>query len=676
MKVLLKFTLILSVALALAVSGCESGPSRKPESVDGQVYGVTKGAFRGRWWNYYERGVSYQEGRFWREAEADLRDALRQRTQDQRRARTYGMHFIDYFPHRELGVALYHQGKYEEAIREIETSLKDEKTAKAEFYLDCARKSLIRQRQTDLRPPEIEIWSPLPDLLTNAFSVKVSGVIRDDSYVKEITVNGRPIRIDLAAPSVPFEQEVPLTPGENVIRIESVDLGEKRIAAERRVRADWQGPILSIDEPVEGRAPGGDRGVRLRGYAYDETGLQEITVNGRQILSAPTREAKLDYAVPSTPGLDRVVVQARDPAGNRTTAEILLAGGRSSVQRVLLASRDVIRLARLGGGSDAKDALAPSIELKNYTGEQDTFLDQVYLEGVVRDEAGVGSLLVNGQSILRKAGKNVYFSHLGKLIQGENCFLIEAADLAGNRAEKRVCFHRKLNKVREVGSRLNVALLPLERKGMPGLAADAVEETLLTELIGGHRFRMVERRRLEEILREHRLSGSDLADPNAAIRIGKIMAATCVFMGSVVEKAGSVEIYLRVVDTETSLILTAVDVYGEDLSPDMVRLLCRGLILKLLDELPLVEGLVVTVKGNQGIIDLGWEKKVKKGMRVIIFEEGEPIRHPLTGRELGSDVTETGRGLIQAVRNHMSDVELLGKEAPQRVKPMHKVITQ
>ena len=58
-------------------------------------------------------------------------------------------------------------------------------------------------------------------------------------------------------------------------------------------------------------------------------------------------------------------------------------------------------------------------------------------------------------------------------------------------------------------------------------------------------------------------------------------------------------------DTETSLILTAVDVYGEDLSPEMVRLLCRGLVVKLLDELPLVEGLVVTVKGNQGIIDLG-----------------------------------------------------------------------
>ena len=211
---------------------------------------------------------------------------------------------------------------------------------------------------------------------------------------------------------------------------------------------------------------------------------------------------------------------------------------------------------------------------------------------------------------------------------------------------------------------------------MPGFGADAVEEALLTELVGGRRFQMVERRRLEEILREQRLGGSQLADPNAAVRIGKMVAANCVLMGTVLEKEGTIEIYLRVVDTETSLILTAVDVYGEDLSPEMVRLLCQGLTVKLLDELPLVEGLVVTVKGNQGIVDLGKEKHVKKGMRVIIFEEGEPVRHPLTGMVLGADVSEMGRGMIQVVREHMSDVELLGKEAPDRVKPMQKVITQ
>ena len=325
---LFPWMLVLIGVACFTVWGCESGPVPKPEAAAGQDYGVTKGTFRGRWWNYYERGASYADGHFWKEAETDLRDALEGRSQDQRRARTYGMHFIDYFPHRELGVVLFHEGRYEEAIRELEASLQNEKSAKAEFYLDITRKSLIQQSKTDLRPPEIEIWSPIPGLLTNAFFLSVTGVVRDDTYVKTITVNGAPIRVDLAAPRVPFAMDMPLKPGENVIRVEAADLNEKRTVLERRLQVDRQGPILSIDEPVEGRALAG-QGVRLRGYAYDDSGVTEILVNGHPISSSPTREFKLDYAIPSAAGLDRIVVQAMDLAGNQTTAEIRLSGGKA-----------------------------------------------------------------------------------------------------------------------------------------------------------------------------------------------------------------------------------------------------------------------------------------------------------------------------------------------------------
>ena len=264
-----KWRALLLVIVLLAGLACETGPGRRSEVADDQVYGVTKGAFRGRWWNYYERGVSYADGHFWMEAETDLREALGQRSEDQRRARTYGMHFIDYFPHRELGVVLYHEGRYEEAVSELEGSLQTEKSAKAEFYLDAARKALIHRNQTDLGPPEIEVLSPLPNSITNAFDILVSGVARDDTYVKDITVNGVPVRVDLAAPEVSFSSRVPLKPGENVLRVVTTDLSGKQILVERRIRADWQGPILTIDEPVEGTAPAGSR-LRLRGYAYDD----------------------------------------------------------------------------------------------------------------------------------------------------------------------------------------------------------------------------------------------------------------------------------------------------------------------------------------------------------------------------------------------------------------------
>ena len=60
-------------------------------------------------------------------------------------ARTYGMHFIDYFPHRELGIVYYEMRKMDAAKKELELSLVHFPTAKARFYLDRVRKALIEQ---------------------------------------------------------------------------------------------------------------------------------------------------------------------------------------------------------------------------------------------------------------------------------------------------------------------------------------------------------------------------------------------------------------------------------------------------------------------------------------------------------------------------------------------------
>ena len=178
---ILKGTLLLWLVAALAA--CAVGPRpQDPRYVrDGKAYGVTKGLFRSRWWNFYERGASFSDGKFWREAEDDLRTALRLRSKDQRRARTYGLHFVDYFPHRELGVVLYQQERYEESVKELTTSLETVKTARAEFYLDRARKALIQARGQDTGAPVIVLESPArEEVLSNSLKWTVSGTVRDD----------------------------------------------------------------------------------------------------------------------------------------------------------------------------------------------------------------------------------------------------------------------------------------------------------------------------------------------------------------------------------------------------------------------------------------------------------------------------------------------------------------
>jgi hypothetical protein len=140
--------LLAAAAALVALCSCSRRHDLEPKTVDGRTYGVTSAPFRGRWWHYYERGLSWADGGFLDEAEGDFRQCLDLRWTDSRRARTYGMRFSQYFAHRELGAVLLRSGRLDEAEREFLLSLKQERSAKAEWLLDQ-----IRARRAAAAPP-------------------------------------------------------------------------------------------------------------------------------------------------------------------------------------------------------------------------------------------------------------------------------------------------------------------------------------------------------------------------------------------------------------------------------------------------------------------------------------------------------------------------------------------
>ncbi len=669
------FSAVLSVLLLLGLWACETGDLIKIGAPPERTGGLMKGTFRGRWWHYYHRGISRAEAGAWQEAEADLKHALKLRGKDQRRARTYGMHFTDYFPHRELGIVYFRRGRFEEATREIEESLGSEKSAKAEYYLDLVRKEKIREEKTPASVPEILLSSPDPDTWVRTPVARVEGLVRDPGFVKRVTVNGEPVRLDLAAREVPFHRQVKLRGGSNPVVVEAANLEGRISRLERWVVLDSQGPTIGI-EGVFRESGRKSPGFRIRGIVHDDAGLEEVVVNGRVVPIPSGKELRLDLPVFPAPGSDRVLVEARDRVGNATRAEIPLES-LSRERRTLTASRTPVSPSPDEGDQRGGDVFPPLIELRNWSAQQQVFLDQVYLEACVRDESGVAEVRLNGRPLPRSAGKRVHLAHLASLEEGANDFVIEARDLHGNKAEKTVRFERRLQKVRDIGSRLPVALLPLDgRPDGGGSAADALEELILGDLVRQGRFALVERRRLEEILREQRLGAGGLADADTAVRIGKILAAGGMLMGTVREKGPTLEIYLRLVDTETSLVIAAVDVYGEERDLPSLHELSRGLVLKLCDEVPLLEGTVVRVQDNRLTVDLGKESRLKRGMRVIVFREGEPVRHPLSGVFLGADMEVLGWGLVRAVGEQMSEVEAPAGNGPRSFEPLQKVLTQ
>ena len=488
---------------------------------DGQEYGVTSShVWRGRWWNYYERGRSYATGEFWFEAIADLQEAIKQRDQDQRRSRTYGLHFLDYFPHREIGVVYYRLGRYADAIRELETSLQSAETAKAKFYLNKARRGQLEQTQGDTALPRILVESPRDGLLTRQFTITVQGRAEDDTYVSAIAINGKGQFVELAEPSLPFAQEISLHDGINTIDIVAVDLLGHIARQQRTVTLDRQGPLVSVSR-VDLADGVSQPQARVEDTLSDTSGVVRFVLASRQLPLQAGRDVEFRAEMSLTPGTVSLPFEAEDAAGNVTRGAIALASASSGSRQGALpslsrwvsllglplpagegwsTSRPLWQVRPLSVSSRAaplrlvqSDGHAPVIKFTNLTAQQLTYYDAVYLDGQVTHTSPLTMLTLNGENLLRHEAQQVFFGYNATLQPGDNRFVVEAADKAGTTAKHEAIVQRQVPEIKRLDARLRVSLMPLEQKGSAGVIADTVYDQLFTTLVNQERFQLVER---------------------------------------------------------------------------------------------------------------------------------------------------------------------------------------
>jgi hypothetical protein len=662
---------------------------------DGKQYGVTSSlTWRGTWWNYYERGSSYAEGEFWQDAIADFDAAIKQREVDQRRARTYGLHFLDYFPHRELGVVYYRLRRHSDAIRELETSLQAVESAKAKFYLNKARQALFGQTGRDTPPPGILVDGPPDGLLTNRFTLTVRGRAEAAAYVSGIAINGRSLFIELAEPSLAFAQDITLHEGLNAINIVAVDLLGRLARQRLTIDADRQGPLLSVGRVELLGEPSHQRG-RVEGALSDRSRVVRFLLAGQSVPLRSGGEWEFREEVPLGAGMGTLPFEAEDAAGNVTRGEIALSlteSGPPGIRKGEPPQEVLPRWALLKPGTIASDLTPllptpirvaqgsahglPVIKLTDLAVQQTVYYDTVYLEGKVVGASPITGFWINGESLWRRKSQQLFFGHLVALKPGDNQFLLEATDEMRNTARQEIVVTRQVQEVRRLASRLRVTLLPPAKKGQPSVLAEAVYDHLFNAFVNQRRFDFFERQQLEAILREQKLSQTELVDPATAARIGKIIGVEGILMVSVTETPQAVEIFARFVDVETSAVLAAEDVYGEDLTLQALRTFAEGLAVKFRRRLPLVEGVVVKTEGRQVFVDLGEKQAIKKYMKLLLFREGEPFKHPLTGKPLGTSTQTLGEARVEAVLEDFSQATMLQPGSSAEVRQLDKVITK
>lgn len=637
-----KTTRILQLVLAIATPGLflsTCATHRTPDASymkDGVAYGVTEGPFRGRWWNYYERGRSFQEGGFLEEAAADFRVAMQSRRKDGLWPRTYGMHFIpEYFPHRELGINLFLQGDLEGSVAELETSLAQQYSARAADYFEQVQRKLVESSGRDSMPPTLEITTKRNGL--SATQITLEGVARDDTFVAAVDVAGIPYDIRVIGGEIPFQMEVLLAPGENTIPVTVVDLAGKSYTTEIVLENDLDGPAISFDEPIS--LPGAVTGV-----IFDPAGIDSLKVNDIAARLTEKGNGIAQFEVSLNEFVESFTFDGRDKLGNSThgdyataasTAPVSVASTSGAVAAELLA-------ATRQGLTGANGASANSVELRltNIEGGEAFYQDEIVVALRAEATEPIRKLSLLGTPLdIVPARRRVTISRKVPLDFGDNEVAAEAEDISGNQANVKRVVLREENQLEVSENRLAIAFIP--RNDTP----DIITNFILTALPGtearinatssdaGHaeiitltdRFQIVDRSVLEDVLTEQTLAAERLTSRENSIALGQMTAAEVLFEVIPTYSNGHLEIILRGYSTETGLQITGnIDVAGfaqvrDDGETYFEEPLLEQLVLRLLQEFPRAHGDIFKTSGKKFYSTLNYESGSRDFRKCVVY---------------------------------------------------------
>lgn len=651
-------------ALLLLTAACAVPPA--PVYVrNGERYGETTGIFRQQWWSYYERGTSYARGDYRADAAHDFTAALALRDDDCRQARTYGMHHVDYFPNRELGIVRLADGRYGEAETLLERSLSYVASERARYFLNRARRLRLLQEGGDHTPPTIEIETPHAGLVTREPSLPIAGRATDDTFVAAIEVGGRPFPIPLSEPRVSFQRVVELQEGENQVAVRAADLVGHTAEVIVSVLADFHGPEVTIIEVV----PEAD-GLLVAGRVSDRSGVASLTVGGDPVAwQGDEFTVRVHYHGSG----ETVEVVATDGAGNTTRGQVRLPSREPGPTASALWASAARRLVRSPRSSDTP----PEIDLYGWEEIHTVTADRIYLQGSVTDDGVVTALSLNGEPLLRHPGRQVMFGKVLPLSLGDNLLVLRAADDTGHVIERRLTVARRPTPGRDIGDRLRLTCMPLHAADRStAVVARATDAFLYPVLTARQRFRLAERAALAAVLREHHLCAAGLADRRIPVRVGRLLGSDIVAIGAVVPFHEGFEATVWLVNTATSNILGEADGFMPARDLTASQGLAEALAVAMEHTLPLVEGWVTDREGTTIVTDLGESTRVKQEMGVWVFEPGPELYHPTTGEPLGRDGHVVTAAVIDQVLPATSRAILVEPGRRSEVRAGQRVITQ
>ncbi len=179
------------------------------------------------------------------------------------------------------------------------------------------------------------------------------------------------------------------------------------------------------------------------------------------------------------------------------------------------------------------------------------------------------------------------------------------------------------------------------------------------------RVKVVERVIIERLLSELNLGSSDLADPETALRLGRVLAARLIGTGSVYYLPQETLLNLRLIDTETTaiakVITREIGAYTS-LEKEIFRL-NREILRTIIKKYPL-RGYIVKKAGDEFMINLGARQGVVSGTKFNIVEEQEPFEY--RGKLMRAAARPVALVEVVRVEPDICFVRVINKERPVR----------
>lgn len=702
-----RFLFLFLIPLSI-LHGC-AVPAPKICTKEGKEYCVNPDwIYVTDWDSCYRRGLSCMEGECWEYAIEEFKQAITFRYTEKRDARPYGMHFRDYFPHREMGICYLNLGnrqndleKIQKAMNELELSMDQTQSARAKHYLNQTRRSHLLMTGLDTRPPSISLKSTEKEYLTNKTPFPVEGIVHDDRYVASVIINQDPVFIELADPNLPFTAHVDLKEGENIIRIVAVDLVDNRAEKSIHVHLDRQGPSVIVN-PIQSEKIAGLDHILITAVIYDESGVVSFKLDEKEVPRLGVEQVFfIEQAIPLDGDKQDVSFWANDRAGNSTQGSIPLrpnTGRRRHHLAMRLACNDpkAVQLAMT-----AKEETI-SINITNPPDEEyTTFELGIPIEGRVGAKNGIQLVKLNDKNLFfgsdkaknlietnrQKIDQNIlqknidlreYYRKVDHALQSSNItwFLINdhmslpeglsylnffVEDTKGN-FETRYYTIRKIHKEEVLKSyeRMLLAILPIDAIDTDKFNYQYqryLYNTLLKSFKDTGRFNLVEENKLDHLfsgdLVQTACKTSTMCDENIAQLIGTDTSAEGIICGAIQTWKDGVEIDIRFRETDKGNSCLFHDIQFTEDTTEALRKAISNLTKKFQDSFPECDGNIIDKEGEIIRVDMGLDKRILPCMRYNIFENETDL------------ITKAS---VKNVRNRTSEAEISEAEKSRMVR--------